>query len=162
MNNLIVVATLEVAHAILLEATLSFLGLGVQPPTPSWGRMLFDGRGFVTQAWWMAVFPGAAIFLTVLALMFVVRPVNVAASTAGSDLNSRERAFIAWLAPRGIVAAAVSSLFALRLEENGHESLHTASIAALRAFAPYAPLPPDFPDEQLVILLGLHYPAWKR
>ena len=48
------------------------------------------------------------------------------------------------------------------LEENGHESLHTASIAALQAFAPYAPLPPDFPDEQLVILLGLHYPAWKR
>jgi len=44
----------------------------------------------------------------------------------------------------------------------GHESLHTASIAALRAFAPYAPLPPDFPEDQLVILLGLHYPAWKR
>jgi outer membrane biosynthesis protein TonB len=48
------------------------------------------------------------------------------------------------------------------LEEEGHESLHTASMAALQAFAPYAPLPPDFPDDQLVILLGLHYPAWKR
>jgi hypothetical protein len=48
------------------------------------------------------------------------------------------------------------------VEENGHESLHTASTAALQAFAPYAPLPPDFPDKNLVILLGLHYPAWKR
>ena len=48
------------------------------------------------------------------------------------------------------------------LEREGHESLHKASAAALRAFAPYAPLPPDFPEDQLVILLGLHYPAWKR
>jgi len=48
------------------------------------------------------------------------------------------------------------------LEEMGHESLHTASVAALRTAAPYAPLPPDFPDEQLVILLGLHYPRWKQ
>lgn len=48
------------------------------------------------------------------------------------------------------------------LERNGHESLHTASVAALQAFAPYAPLPPDFPEERLVIHLGLHYPAWKR
>ncbi len=48
------------------------------------------------------------------------------------------------------------------LEENGHASLHTSSINALKAFTPYAPLPADFPDEQLVILLGLHYPAWKR
>jgi len=47
-------------------------------------------------------------------------------------------------------------------ERQGHESLHTASVAALQAFAPYAPLPPDFPEDQLVILLGLHYPAWKR
>ncbi|MDD5719056.1 MAG: hypothetical protein PHQ53_05140 [Candidatus Krumholzibacteria bacterium] len=48
------------------------------------------------------------------------------------------------------------------LERQGHESLHTASVAALQAFAPYAPLPPDFPEDHLVILLGLHYPAWKR
>jgi len=48
------------------------------------------------------------------------------------------------------------------LETEGHDSLHKASAAALRAFAPYAPLPPDFPEDQLVILLGLHYPAWKR
>jgi TonB family protein len=48
------------------------------------------------------------------------------------------------------------------LETEGHESLHQASIAALRAFAPYAPLPPDFPEEKLVIHLTLQYPAWKR
>ena len=59
--------------------------------------------------------------LTVLALMFVVRPLNVLVSTAGSDLKSREKAFLAWLAPRGIVAAAVASLFAVELEANGLE-----------------------------------------
>jgi len=48
------------------------------------------------------------------------------------------------------------------LERNGHDSLHTASVAALQAFAPYAPLPPDFPEDRLVIHLGLHYPAWRR
>jgi hypothetical protein len=47
-------------------------------------------------------------------------------------------------------------------ETQGHESLHTASLAALQAFAPYAPLPPDFPEDHLVITLGLHYPALKR
>jgi len=64
---LIVQTSLSLAFAILSEAALSFLGLGVQPPAPSWGRMLYDGRGFVTDAWWLGVFPGAAIFLTVLA-----------------------------------------------------------------------------------------------
>ena len=51
----------------LSEAALSFLGLGIQPPQPSLGRMIFDSQGFVTMAWWMAVFPGAAIFVIVLA-----------------------------------------------------------------------------------------------
>ena len=64
---LIVQTSLSLAFAILSEAALSFLGLGIQPPAPAWGRMLFDGRGFVTDAWWLGVFPGAAIFLTVLA-----------------------------------------------------------------------------------------------
>lgn len=68
---LIVQTSLSLAFAILSEAALSFLGLGVQPPAPSWGRMLFDGRGFVTDAWWLGVFPGAAIFLTVLAFNLV-------------------------------------------------------------------------------------------
>jgi peptide/nickel transport system permease protein len=63
----IVQTSLSLAFAILSEAALSFLGLGVQPPQPSWGRMLFDAQNFLGQAWWMSVFPGAAIFLTVLA-----------------------------------------------------------------------------------------------
>jgi peptide/nickel transport system permease protein len=64
---LIVQTSLSLAFAILSEAALSFLGLGIQPPEPSWGRMLFDAQGFVHRAWWMSVFPGAAIFVTVLA-----------------------------------------------------------------------------------------------
>ena len=64
---LIVQTSLSLAFAILAEAALSFLGLGIQPPQPSLGRMIFDAQGFVTLAWWMAVFPGAAIFLIVLA-----------------------------------------------------------------------------------------------
>jgi peptide/nickel transport system permease protein len=64
---LIVQTSLSLAFAILSEAALSFLGLGIQPPQPSLGRMIFDSQGFVTLAWWMVVFPGAAIFVTVLA-----------------------------------------------------------------------------------------------
>jgi ABC-type dipeptide/oligopeptide/nickel transport system permease subunit len=65
---IIVVATLGIASAILAEASLSFLGLGVQPPTPSWGSMLAQGRDFIHQAWWMTTFPGAAIFVAILGL----------------------------------------------------------------------------------------------
>jgi peptide/nickel transport system permease protein len=65
---IIVVATLGMASAILAEASLSFLGLGVQPPTPSWGSMLAQGRDFIHQAWWMTTFPGLAIFVTILGL----------------------------------------------------------------------------------------------
>lgn len=64
---LMVQTSLSLAFAILSEAALSFLGLGVQPPQPSWGRMLFDAQGFIGEAWWMSLFPGAAIFVTVLA-----------------------------------------------------------------------------------------------
>lgn len=64
---IIVQTSLSLAFAILSEAALSFLGLGIQPPAPSWGRMLFDAQGFLGQAWWMSIFPGAAIFVTVLA-----------------------------------------------------------------------------------------------
>jgi peptide/nickel transport system permease protein len=64
---LVVQTSLSLAFAILSEAALSFLGLGIQPPQPSLGRMIFDSQGFVTLAWWMAIFPGAAIFITVLA-----------------------------------------------------------------------------------------------
>jgi len=63
----IVSATLGIGLTILTEASLSFLGLGVQPPTPSWGNMVSDGRDALTQAWWIATFPGLAIVLTVVA-----------------------------------------------------------------------------------------------
>lgn len=64
---LVVQTSLSLAFAILSESALSFLGLGIQPPAPSWGGMLFAAQGFLTQAWWMSVFPGAAIFVTALA-----------------------------------------------------------------------------------------------
>jgi len=62
------VATLELAFMIIYESALSFLGLGVQPPTPTWGWMLADGRNYLATAWWLATFPGLAIMLTVLAV----------------------------------------------------------------------------------------------
>jgi len=68
MTPIIVVATLELAFMIIYESALSFLGLGVQPPTPTWGWMLSDGRNYVATAWWLATFPGLAIMLTVLAV----------------------------------------------------------------------------------------------
>jgi len=68
MTPALVVATLELARVIILEASLSFLGLGVQPPWPSWGRMLAEGRTYMASAWWIAAFPGIAIMLTVLSV----------------------------------------------------------------------------------------------
>ena len=61
-----VIWTLEVARIILMESALSFLGLGVPPPTPTWGRMLAEGRDYLTVAGWIAIFPGLAILVTVL------------------------------------------------------------------------------------------------
>ncbi|UCA47520.1 ABC transporter permease [Pseudochrobactrum sp. XF203] len=68
MNNLIVVATLEMAHAILLEAALSFLGLGVQPPTASWGLMISEGKDMMLFEPWLVMIPGVALFVLVLAI----------------------------------------------------------------------------------------------
>lgn len=68
---IIVQTSLSLAFAILAEAALSFLGLGVQPPDPAWGRMLSEGRGFFQDAPWMAIFPGLAILLTVMAFNFL-------------------------------------------------------------------------------------------
>lgn len=68
VNHLIVVATLEMAHAILLEAALSFLGLGVQPPLPSWGLMISEAKGFMFFDPWLIGIPGAALFALVLAI----------------------------------------------------------------------------------------------
>lgn len=71
MSSAIVIATFSMATAILSEAGLSFLGLGVPPTIPTWGGMLSEGRAYVTAAWWIAVFPGLAIFMTVLGLNLV-------------------------------------------------------------------------------------------
>lgn len=68
LNPLIVLASFEVGRVILLESSLSFLGLGIQPPTPSWGNMVADGRDYIDTAWWLITFPGLAIMLTVFAV----------------------------------------------------------------------------------------------
>ena len=64
----LVVATLDMARVIVIESALSFLGLGVQPPAPTWGGMLADGRVYISTAWWLATFPGLAILVTVLGI----------------------------------------------------------------------------------------------
>jgi peptide/nickel transport system permease protein len=71
MAPVIVLATIGAGRAILIEAGLSFLGLGVQPPTPSWGSMIQNGYAYLDQAPWMAVFPGLAIVITVVGLNFL-------------------------------------------------------------------------------------------
>lgn len=71
MGPVLVVITLGIGGAILIESSLSFLGLGVQPPTASWGNMLMEGKEHLTDAWWLVVFPGLAIFLTVLGFNLV-------------------------------------------------------------------------------------------
>ncbi|MDE2910147.1 MAG: ABC transporter permease [Chloroflexota bacterium] len=71
LSPIIVEITLSLAFAILAEAALSFFGLGTQPPDPSWGRMLSEGRAFFRQSGWMGVFPGLAIFFTVMGFNFL-------------------------------------------------------------------------------------------
>jgi ABC-type dipeptide/oligopeptide/nickel transport system permease subunit len=71
LSPVVVVATVRMAHVIILEASLSFLGLGVQPPTASWGSMVADGREFLIDAWWVSTFPGIAILLLVMAINVV-------------------------------------------------------------------------------------------
>ncbi len=66
-NTLVVLVTLQIGYVIIVEASLSFLGAGIPPPTPAWGSMIAEGRDFVTSAWWVSFFPGAAILLVVLA-----------------------------------------------------------------------------------------------
>jgi peptide/nickel transport system permease protein len=70
-NVVVVLATLLVGSLILTESVLSFLGAGVPPPRPAWGSMIAEGREFLTNAWWIATFPGVAIFLTVVAFNFL-------------------------------------------------------------------------------------------
>jgi len=71
VSLIVVIATLQVARVIILESFLSFLGLGVQPPTPAWGNMLGEGRVYMLNSWWIAAFPGLAIFVTTLAINLV-------------------------------------------------------------------------------------------
>ena len=66
VSSLVVIATLELARAIVLEATLSFLGLGIQPPTPSWGGMVHEGREYLDSAWWISTVPGLILMTTSL------------------------------------------------------------------------------------------------
>ena len=83
----IVQTSVSLAFAILSEAALSFIGLGTQPPEPSWGRMLAEGRGFIQDAWWIAVFPGLAIFAVVLSF-------NVLGDALRDALDPRQRSAI--------------------------------------------------------------------
>ena len=71
MRTLLVLVTLGIGSSILAGASLSFLGLGAQPPTPEWGAMLNAGQKFVRQAWWLTVFPGLGIFLTILSINLI-------------------------------------------------------------------------------------------
>jgi len=66
LPTILVIATLQMGRAVLLEATLSFLGLGIQPPTPAWGSMLSEGRNYLDISWWITVFPGLGITVLVL------------------------------------------------------------------------------------------------
>jgi ABC-type dipeptide/oligopeptide/nickel transport system permease subunit len=68
VSVIVVIGTLQVAQVIVLESFLSFLGLGIQPPTPAWGNMLGEGRLYMLNSWWIATFPGLAIFLTTLVI----------------------------------------------------------------------------------------------
>ncbi len=71
LSPMLVLASFEVARMILLESALSFLGLGVRPPTPTWGSMLADGRDYIRDAWWIAAFPGLAIMVTAAGVNFL-------------------------------------------------------------------------------------------
>ncbi len=71
LSSLLVISTLEIARLIIAEASLSYLGLGVQPPTATWGGMVADGRNWIMTSWWVSTLPGAAIFLTVLSVNVV-------------------------------------------------------------------------------------------
>jgi peptide/nickel transport system permease protein len=71
LNSIVVLATLQVGWAIVIEATLGFLGVGIPPPTPTWGNIVADGRTYIASAWWISVFPGIAITVVVLAFNMV-------------------------------------------------------------------------------------------
>jgi peptide/nickel transport system permease protein len=90
MRTLLVLLTLGIGSAILAGAALSFLGLGAQPPTPEWGAMLNAGQKYIRQAWWITVFPGLGIFLTVLAINLIGDA--IADAVAGTDGSAARKA----------------------------------------------------------------------
>ncbi len=91
MRTLLVLVTLGIGSSILAGAALSFLGLGAQPPTPEWGAMLNAGQKFVRQAWWLTVFPGLGIFLTILSINLIGDAVSDAvAGTFYTPLNKKQ------------------------------------------------------------------------
>ncbi|MCA9876206.1 MAG: ABC transporter permease [Thermomicrobiales bacterium] len=90
LSPILVLATLEVATMILTEASLSFLGLGIQPPDSSWGLMLGQGRSYMTSAWWLVTFPGLVILLTALSINLFASWVRVV-----TDPVTRWRYFVA-------------------------------------------------------------------
>lgn len=69
--SIVVLAAMQMAAMIVFEATLSFLGMGIQPPTPSWGGIMLDGKKFITSSWWLTTLPGLAIVLTSLSLILI-------------------------------------------------------------------------------------------
>jgi peptide/nickel transport system permease protein len=71
VNTAVVIASISVGGLILAEATLSFVGAGIQPPTPAWGVMVNDGRSYLQSAWWLVGMPGIAIFMVVISLNFM-------------------------------------------------------------------------------------------
>ena len=78
MPPVLVSAVLGVAGAILIEASLSYLGFGVQPPNPSWGNIISDGKDYILDAWWLIIFPGVAIFITTLSFYITGEGIRVA------------------------------------------------------------------------------------
>ncbi len=98
-SPMLVLGTLELARLILAEASLSFLGLGIQPPTPSWGLMISDGRAYIRSAWWVIAFPGLFILLTALSA-------NLLASWLRSITDPAQR--WRWLAGRSRPSGAIS------------------------------------------------------
>jgi peptide/nickel transport system permease protein len=90
MRTLLVLVTLGIGSSILAGAALSFLGLGAQPPTPEWGAMLNAGQKFVRQAWWLTVFPGLGIFLTILSINLIGDALSdaVAGTTIAASVKS--------------------------------------------------------------------------
>jgi len=87
---LVALATLELALMLLTEASLDFLGLGIQPPNTSWGLMLSDGQQYLTTAWWLVTFPGLAIMLTSLCINLIATSIRSRVNEVGVDVESAE------------------------------------------------------------------------